>query len=134
MTSKAPASWHSHRPVWLAGIVVLMVLLLAGGGYAIGRTTSAPTNTAVSVQSHAGTPSLPPMMRWARAHHFQMGWARTHQGDLTWMREHYSQWMWARQHWQRMASWMRAAHPGLWAWMRRHGGRMGPIHDWMHGR
>lgn len=76
---------HMRRGGWIALIVVVVLLSLMGGSYALGRSSSDPAATTVSAQPAAGT-SSPRMMTWAQRPTDDVSWMRTHQADVRWMR------------------------------------------------
>lgn len=84
-----------RRSGWIALIVVVVLLSLMGGSYALGRSSSDPADTTVSAQPAAGT-SSPRMMTWAQRHTDDVSWMRTHQADVRWMRTHGDDVRWMR--------------------------------------
>jgi hypothetical protein len=84
-----------RRGGWIALIVVVVLLSLMGGSYALGRSSSDPAATTVSAQPAAGT-SSPRMMTWAQRHTDDVSWMRTHQADVRWMRTHGDDVRWMR--------------------------------------
>ena len=103
-----PSSRRFPRSVVVIATVALTLVILAGGAFAVGRSTAThPTSHATYSQTTAGTATGP------------MGtWMRQHRDDIAWMRQHAAQWNWMRHHLDDMA-WLRN-HPSSWSWMRDH--------------
>ena len=100
--------------------VIVLMLLVIGGAFAVGHTTADSTDrpSATTSQNNTyGQTGNGPTKRWAQAHHGDLTWMRSHMNDVTWMRHHHGQWQWMR------------AHPHQWSWMRGHGGDMARLRD-----
>jgi hypothetical protein len=130
--------------VWTSVFVVSGLLAIAGGAFAVGRSTAPDTSPMAYSQSQMSTGmSRSGVTPWVRRHSDSITWMRSHMAGVTWLRDHEGQWrrmrddpswrwmsnhmhdvMWIRHH---LDEWRWArTHPRSWQRIRGHMGDMMP--------
>jgi hypothetical protein len=124
-TQQAPR--RLRRRIWVSVVVTLVLVLLAGGAFAVGREDS-PEVTAIGCTKIATATSVPPGTSLLRGHGDDVTWMRAHMAGLTWLRNHERLWRrtshdpgpwWSMPDRMRYLPWIRG-HPDQRRWARMH--------------
>jgi hypothetical protein len=117
-----------RRGVWTSVFLALGLLAVAGGAFAVGRSTAPnPAPMSYSRSQMSAGMSRSGVAPWVRQHSDSISWMRTHMAGVTWLRDHEGQWRrvghdmswrWMGNHMQDMV-WIRH-HRDAWRWTRAH--------------
>lgn len=118
MTDQSDQPSRRFRSGAVIAIAALTLVILAGGAFAVGRSTATNTAPRTTYSQTASGTGAGPMGTWMRQHRDDIAWMRQHPAQWQWIRHHPAQWSWMRDHMDDMP-WLRA-HNGQWQWLRNH--------------